>query len=149
MSFLSRIFSRKSETDEPVRWSWPRIGILPLKVGTGEFSIAVASGSQFEKDIKAARKLHQSDSIPVYLNRETHNPDDPDAVVVMSALQERLGYLSREDAATYAPVLNRVAAAGLRAACTARTADRDRESIAMSLDIPDAATIEQTLKSYR
>lgn len=135
MSLLSRLFGSKPESDQPVRWSWPRVGILPLNVQTDEFTVKVAVASQHRKAIKASRKLHESTSVPVYLNREPHNPDNPSAVAVMSALQECLGYLTPEDAKSYAEVLNAVAAAGLRAASTCKA--QDDEVLRLSMAEPD------------
>lgn len=136
MSFLGRFFGSRSDNDQPVRWSWPRIGILPLDVKTGEFTVQVDSSSEHEKAIKESRKLHQSSNVPVYLNREPRNSGDPNAVAVMSALQQHLGYLNSDNAAQYAESLDSVAAAGLRATCIGKIVDgNDGESFGLSIDI--------------
>lgn len=148
MSFLNRIFGNRSDSDEPVRWSWPRIGILPLEVRTGDYSLELTGTSQYQQEIKAARKLHQSRNVPVYLNREPRNPDDPNAVAIMSANQQNLGYLRPEDASRYSSVLDDVAAAGLRTTCTCMIAEGDRRGEPkLAIDVSRADEIREQLVS--
>lgn len=145
MSFLSRLLGSKPESDQPVRWSWPRVGILPLNVQADEFTVDVVDGDRHRKAIKASRRLHESISVPVYLNRESQNSDNPGAVAVMSALQERLGYLNSEDAERYAEVLDTVAGAGLRAASICRV----QNGAVLRLSMAEPDEIRRRLQTAR
>jgi len=82
----------------------------------------------------------------VRLVREPENAYDANAVAVRSPTGETLGYLSREAARDYAPVLDRIAdLATVQCAARAygrRTGSRSPWNFGIWLDLPDASRLE-------
>lgn len=85
----------------------------------------------------------------VRLVREPDNAYDANAIAVRSPAGETLGYLSREDAREYAPVLDRIAdRATVECAGRAygrREGSRSPWNFGIWLDLPDASRLEDAL----
>ena len=77
--------------------------------GTRDFALGVAGTSHYKRAITAAiadKKSYKGRTyIPVVIETEPDNPHDPNAVKVMTTNRETIGYLYREEAKEYAPVI--------------------------------------------
>lgn len=86
--------------------------------------------------------VNRADGHMAVLVREPGNPADRNAIIVWIMGAGHVGYLSREDALAFAPVIDRLAAAGWLVGCEATLTGgwdrgkRDRGSIGVMLGLP-------------
>lgn len=91
--------------------------------------------------LRAVAKRRTSPGEPIEfvatLQLEPDNPFDPNAVMVLSDLGEKIGYLSRGDAEDYGPALRAVASKGQSAQCRAKLVGgtREKRNMGVWLDI--------------
>ncbi len=101
-------------------------------------------------ELRALAKRRTGAGAPVEfiatLVREPDNPYDSNAVVVRSDRGNTIGYLSREDAVDYGPVLEAVAASGKTAQCRAKliggTVGKRNIGVWLDIDPPDELLVK-------
>jgi len=165
VSFLKRLFGG---TSAPSTW-WPPGPITTWPVGDlkGKLEVELVLFEPARKTVNVVgegsyqgslERLAGGRTIDGPVNRdhsailmpEPSNPYDPNAVRVVvltaSAGGAMIGYLSREDAVAYRPVIDRLAAQGRLAACRASigggwdrgSGDRGNFGVRLSVGAPDA-----------
>jgi hypothetical protein len=115
--------------------------------------LAVVGESHYLPALRRARTLATSSHdghpvIAVSVQREPSNPHDANAVRIVSARGETLGYLPREQARWYRDVLREIEAAGQVAVCNAVLygGDEDRANIGIWVDLLFASKLRKRLR---
>ena len=136
--------AREEATEEPLETIKPH---QKRVFGTRDFYLGVAGTSHYQRAITAAisgKKSYKGTTyIPVVLQTEPDNPHDSNAVKVMTTNQETIGYLYREEAEAYAPVMqawqNLAKNKGKWIGCEARVVENDGSRRAyLDLDKPES-----------
>lgn len=132
-------------TSQPSRASLPG--------GTGRFGLEVVGESLYLPALRQvrrrARRTPAGPVVDVVMRLEPDNPEDADAVRVMSADGDALlGYLSRERAKQYKRVLMQCEEASLAVTCAAvlRGGVEDKPNIGIWLDLAFPAQLKLLLK---
>jgi hypothetical protein len=130
----------------------------PQDLGDGVgFELAIVGESHYMAELRALAKRRSAAGAPVEfvatLIREPENPFDPNAIVVMSDRGNTIGYLTREDAVDYGPVLAAVLAAGQTAQCRAKliggTVGKRNIGVWLDIDPPDELLARLTARDHR
>lgn len=121
MAFWSGLFQRREpylRSMQAVIFEEADCTELVHVVGESNYQDAIRSicGSDGNSDVAL-------DCVAVLIP-EPHNPHDPNAIGVQVDARH-VGYLSREDAVAYGPMVGEVAATGRLVACSARIAGRE------------------------
>lgn len=119
-----------------------------------DFSVPIVGEARYQDEIgRAARNASKGDDgvpvVPVALVREPSNAYDSNTVRVVDPNRKTLGYLSRQLALQYTPVLARLEAAGGAVVCQARVfgGTPEKPSLGVWLDLCGVEQLEVHLRS--
>lgn len=103
------------------------------------FPLEIVGESNYQPALKRARAQSDGHSriVNVSVVREADNPYDGNAVKVVNANGDTIGYLARPEAARYAPVMDRKGMAEIACRALLLGGTRDKPSIGAWLNLPE------------
>ena len=147
---------RAQQTETPTKspTSSPQRNTKRRSFSTRDFEVPIVGESHYQRELlraKASVKSYEGISyIEAILVREPDNKFDPNAVKVMTAESQTIGYLSRENAVRYGAALALWEDIGYQVKCRAKlSAARQGKSVGAWLDLEAPEVISSTFRKQR